>query len=68
MNNPKVKIIDSALSSEDGSAYFNEDQQSSYISNKKTKQLVSTKRLETFMKENKPYIMEMVYDFMKLMV
>ena len=51
INNPKVKIIDSALSSEDGSAYFNEDQQSSYIDNKKTKQLVSTKRLETFMKE-----------------
>ena len=51
MNNPKVKIIDSALSSEDGSAYLNEDHQSSYIDNKKTKQLVSTKRLETFMKE-----------------
>ena len=50
MNNPKVKIINSALSSEDGSAYFNEDHQSSYIDNK-TKQLVSTKRLETFMKE-----------------
>ena len=25
INNPKVKIIDSALSSEDGSAYFNEE-------------------------------------------
>ena len=40
MNNPKVKIIDSALSSEDGSAYLNEDHQSSYIDNKKTEQLV----------------------------
>ena len=56
INNPKVKIIDSALSSEDGSAYFNEDHQSSYIDNIKTKQfrtkrLVRTKRLETFMEE-----------------
>tara|TARA_B100001250_G_C19747572_1_gene766064 strand:+ start:713 stop:1411 length:699 start_codon:yes stop_codon:yes gene_type:complete len=50
-NNSKVKIIDSGLTSEDGSSYLIEDEQSSYIGNKKTKQIVKTKRLETFMKE-----------------